>query len=125
MPPPAKEDLAEIALEPLVEKDPEHECGYPESREPLLQPHYRCDDQEYRGSPLAWLSVHRAPAQVHRLALAAVVPVRIRLPAEDTAVLDRLPIDRDEDDGSRLRRAMHPDRRSHGSRAGVDALPHA
>src|SRR5207245_1803032 len=60
-----------------------------------------------------------------RSALTTVVLVRIMLGAVERVVPERLPVDRDEHDGARPRRPIHPDCGRHGSRAGVDALPHA
>src|SRR2546426_6299728 len=59
-----------------------------------------------------------------RLALTPFFLVQITLKSR-TAALERVAIDGDEHDGLRPRRAIHPDRRGHGSRARVESLPHA
>src|SRR6266700_1759278 len=60
-----------------------------------------------------------------RSAFASVVRVRITLEAAERVIPARLSVDRDEHQGSRPQRLIHPDGARHGSRGGVDSLPHA
>src|SRR2546425_11495182 len=65
---------------------------------------------------------HRPP---EASSLAPILRVRIRAWSRCAGALERRAVDRDEHDGLRPHRAMHPDGRCHGSRAAVDPLPHA
>src|SRR5258708_23603716 len=60
-----------------------------------------------------------------RLTFPAFVPVGITRRRHSAAVLERLPIDVDEDDGLRPSRTIDPDGGGHRRRPRIDALPHA
>ena len=65
----------------------------------------------------------------HRCEASALSPLlRIRITLDRwvaVVVRERLPIDRNENDGLMPGRASHTDRRGHRSRARIDPLPHA
>ena len=65
----------------------------------------------------------------HRCEASALSPLlRIRITLDRWVVVvvrERLPIDRNENDGLMPGRASHTDRRGHRSRARIDPLPHA
>src|SRR6185369_4019283 len=75
---------------------------------------------------MIWSVIVRTPFSIAPASsFTTVVLVRVGREAVARPVPECLAIDRDEHDGSRLTRPVHPDGRRHGSGAPVHALPHA